>query len=127
VPDGSVAYVCTPILSFLPVFFRKKEQNFLNDINDLYGSIHHTNTTPPLRPQANLLISLKKIFSNDFKHLAMSTGFGEIERFFLNFKPSDQKFPSDLPCSDLSNSNTNSDGNPTVTGSSDLLYSVVVT
>jgi hypothetical protein len=37
------------------------------------------------------LISLKKIFSNDFKHLAMSTGFGEIERFFLNFKPSDQK------------------------------------
>ena len=52
----------------------------------------------------------------------MSTGFGEIERFFLNFKPSDQKFRSDL-----SNSNTNSDGNPTVTGSSDLVYSVVVT
>lgn len=126
-PDGSVAYVCNPILSFLPVFFRKKEQNFLNDINDLYSPIHHTNTTPPLRPQANLLISLKKIFSNDFKHLVMSTGFGEIERFFLNFKPSDQKFRSDLPCSDLSNSNTNSDGNPTVTGSSDLVYSVVVT
>ena len=121
-PDGSVAYVCTPILSFLPVFFRKKEQNFLNDINDLYSPIHHTNTTPPLRPQANLLISLKKIFSNDFKHLAMSTGFGEIERFFLNLKPSDQN-----SASDLSNSNANSDGNPTVTGSSDLLYSVVVT
>jgi len=127
VPDGSVAYVCNPILSFLPVFFRKKEQNFLNDINDLYSPIHHTNTVPPLRPLANLLISLKKIFSNDFKHLVMSTGFGEIERFFLNFKPSDQKFRSDLPCSDLSNSNTNSDGNPTVTGSSDLVYSVVVT
>ena len=57
----------------------------------------------------------------------MSTGFGEIERFFLNFKPSDQNSASDLPCSDLSNSNTNSDGNPTVTGSSDLVYSVVVT
>ncbi len=126
-PDGSVAYVCTPILSFLPVFFRKKEQNFLNDINDLHHLVHHTNTTPPLRPLANLLISLKKIFSNDFKHLAMSTGFGEIERFFLNLNPSDQKFPSDLPCSDLSNSNANSDGNPTVTGSSDLEYSVVVT
>ena len=126
-PDGSVAYVCNPILSSTTSFFRKKEQNFLNDINDLHHLVHHTNTTPPLRPQANLLISLKKIFSNDFKHLVMSTGFGEIERFFLNFKPSDQKFPSDLPCSDLSNSNTNSDGNPTVTGSSDLVYSVVVT
>ena len=126
-PDGSVAYVCTPILSSLPVFFRKKEQNFLNDINDLYSSIHHTNTPPPQRPLANLLISLKKIFSNDFKHLVKSIGFGEIERFFLNFKPSDQNSSSDLPCSDLSNSNTNSDGNPTVTGSSDLLYSVVVT
>lgn len=45
----------------------------------------------------------------------------------MNLNPSDQKFPSDLPCSDLSNSNTNSDGNPTVTGSSDLVYSVVVT
>lgn len=126
-PDGSVAYVCNPILSRQTSFFRKKEQKFLNDINDLHHLVHHTNTTPPLRPQANLLISLKKIFSNDFKHLVMSTGFGEIERFFLNFKPSDQKFRSDLPCSDLSNSNTNSDGNPTVTGSSDLVYSVVVT
>ena len=51
----------------------------------------------------------------------------KLRDFFLNFKPSDQKFSSDLPCSDLSNSNTNSDGNPTVTGSSDLVYSVVVT
>ena len=67
---------------------------------------------------------LKKIFSNDFKDLALSTVFGEIERFFLNLNPSDQKFSSDLPCSDL---NTNSDGNPTVTIFGSDLYSVVVT
>jgi len=42
----------------------------------------------------------------------------------LNLNPSDQNSTSDLPAS---NPNTSSDGNPTVTDSSDLLYSVVVT
>ena len=68
---------------------------------------------------------MKKIFSNDFKDLALSTVFGEIERFFLNLNPPDQNSTSDLPASDP---NTTSDGNPTVTNfRSDLLYSVVVT
>ena len=67
---------------------------------------------------------MKKIFSNDFKDLALSTVFGEIERFFLNLNPSDQNSTSDLPAS---NPNTNSDGNPTVTNFRSDLYSVVVT
>jgi len=48
-PEGSVAYVCNPKLSHLPSFFRQKEQNFLNDINDLHHLATLKNITSPLR------------------------------------------------------------------------------